>query len=113
MATRANEVQTEEVLYEVSDRVATITFNRAELQNTISGPMLSALSRYLLEANDDPDIRAIVITGSGRFFCAGLDLRGAASPTAALHRTPGRPIWIFATHRPRFCTISIPQRSVR
>jgi enoyl-CoA hydratase/carnithine racemase len=76
MATRANEVQTEEVLYEVSDRVATITFNRAELQNTISGPMLSALSRYLLKANDDPEVRAIVITGSGRFFCAGLDLRG-------------------------------------
>ncbi|MFP6814204.1 MAG: enoyl-CoA hydratase-related protein [Pseudomonadales bacterium] len=76
MATRANEVQTEEVLYEVSDQVATITFNRAELQNTISGPMLAALSRYLLEANDDPEIRAIVITGSGRFFCAGLDLRG-------------------------------------
>jgi len=76
MATRADQVQTEEVLYEVSDRVATITFNRAELQNTISGPMLDALSRYLLQANDDSDVRAIVLTGSGRFFCAGLDLRG-------------------------------------
>jgi enoyl-CoA hydratase/carnithine racemase len=76
MATRADEVQTEEVLYEVSDQVATITFNRAELQNTISGPMLGALSQYLLKANDDVDVRAIVITGSGRFFCAGLDLRG-------------------------------------
>jgi enoyl-CoA hydratase/carnithine racemase len=65
-----------EVLYEVADHVATITINRPELQNTISGPMLDALSRCLLEADRDPEVRAMVITGSGRFFCAGLDLRG-------------------------------------
>ncbi|MDH3641659.1 MAG: enoyl-CoA hydratase/isomerase family protein [Gammaproteobacteria bacterium] len=76
MATAADQIQTEEVLYSVSDNVATITFNRPEQQNTISGPMLSALSKYLLQANADTDVRAIVITGSGRFFCAGLDLRG-------------------------------------
>ena len=66
-----------EVLYEINQHVATITFNRAEKQNTISGPMLSRLSELMLKADADPEIRAIVITGSGKFFCAGLDLRGS------------------------------------
>jgi len=66
---------TSEVLYDVADHVATITINRPEQQNTISGPMLDALSRCLLEADRDPEVRAMVIAGSGRFFCAGLDLR--------------------------------------
>ena len=66
-----------EVLYEINEHVGTITFNRAEKQNTISGPMLSRLSELMLKADADPEIRAIVITGSGKFFCAGLDLRGS------------------------------------
>ena len=63
-----------EVLYEVSDRVATITLNAPERMNTISGPMLAALSERLIEADRDPEVRAIVITGAGRAFCAGLDI---------------------------------------
>ncbi|MFW6093815.1 MAG: enoyl-CoA hydratase/isomerase family protein [Pseudomonadota bacterium] len=77
MTTAADQDRSEAVRYEVSERVATITINRPDSQNTISGPMLDALSRRMLEANDDPQVRAIVITGSGRFFCAGLDLRGS------------------------------------
>jgi enoyl-CoA hydratase/carnithine racemase len=76
MATASEQVSNDEVLYEVADHVATITINRPEQQNTISGPMLDALTKRLLQANDDPEVRAMVITGSGRFFCAGLDLRG-------------------------------------
>jgi enoyl-CoA hydratase/carnithine racemase len=76
MATATDQAHDAEVLYEVGDHVATITINRPDSQNTISGPMLDALTRRLLQANDDPDVRAMVITGSGRFFCAGLDLRG-------------------------------------
>ena len=76
MATAPEQTAPDEVLYEVADNVATITINRPEAQNTISGPMLDALTRRLLEANEDQDVRAMVITGSGRFFCAGLDLRG-------------------------------------
>ena len=66
----------QDVLYSVDAHVATITLNRPDRQNTISGPMLAALSEYLLQADRDQDVRAIVITGSGKFFCAGLDLRG-------------------------------------
>ncbi len=66
----------QDVLYSVDAHVATITLNRPDRQNTISGPMLAALSEYLLKADRDQDVRAIVITGNGKFFCAGLDLRG-------------------------------------
>jgi len=78
MATPADKVTETgpDVLFDVRDQVATITFNRPDKQNTISGAMLNALTQHLLAADADPDVRAIVITGSGRFFCAGLDLRG-------------------------------------
>ena len=81
MATAAEQQHTAgDMLYEVSDHVATITFNRPEQRNTISGPMLAELSRNLLKADADRDVRAIVIIGSGKFFCAGLDLQaGTAS----------------------------------
>ena len=65
------------VLYDVTDQVATITFNRPDKQNTISGPMLATLTEMLLKADADTEVRAIVVTGSGKFFCAGLDLRGS------------------------------------
>jgi len=68
----------EEVRYEVADHVATITLDAPERMNTISGPMLGAISRYLLEADHDRDVRCIVLTGSGRAFCAGLDLAAQA-----------------------------------
>ena len=65
------------VLYAVADNVATITFNRPDQQNTISRDMLDSLTQMLLDADADPEVRAIIITGSGKFFCAGLDLRGS------------------------------------
>jgi enoyl-CoA hydratase/carnithine racemase len=68
-----------EILVDRSDHVATLTLNRPERLNTISQPMLSALSRELLACEADPDIRAIVLTGAGRAFCAGLDLQEAAT----------------------------------
>ena len=68
----------DDVLYEVSDHIATITLNRPDRQNTISGPMLDAVTQHLLDADADKDVRAIVLTGTGKFFCAGLDLRGTS-----------------------------------
>ncbi|MCB1683920.1 MAG: enoyl-CoA hydratase/isomerase family protein [Pseudomonadales bacterium] len=76
MAEPATPPQAEDgMLYEVADHVATITFNRPEQRNTISGPMLAEFSRNLLKAEADREVRAIVITGTGKFFCAGLDLQ--------------------------------------
>jgi enoyl-CoA hydratase/carnithine racemase len=68
-----------EVLYEVADRVATVTLNRPERLNAISAAMLDALGERLLEADRDPAVRVVVLTGAGRGFCAGLDLVAQAS----------------------------------
>jgi enoyl-CoA hydratase/carnithine racemase len=65
------------MLYKVEDHVATITFNRPDQQNTISGAMLHKFSELLLAADHDVDVRAIIVIGTGKFFCAGLDLRGS------------------------------------
>lgn len=64
----------DDVLYSVADHVATITINREQQRNTISGPMLDAVTERMLEADRDPEVRCIILTGKGRFFCAGLDL---------------------------------------
>jgi enoyl-CoA hydratase/carnithine racemase len=73
--------QAPEVLYATGDHVATITLNRPERMNTISGPMLRQLTERLLEADADRDVRAVVLTGTGRAFCAGLDLSEVVRPS--------------------------------
>ncbi|MEE8244249.1 MAG: enoyl-CoA hydratase/isomerase family protein, partial [Pseudomonadales bacterium] len=116
MAAPASELnKTDEVTYAVADYIATITFNRPEKQNTISAPMLSALTDMLVAANEDTDVRAIVITGSGKFFCAGLDLRGGGiasglsnqqnSPTNLDLRT-APPIVLHSIDKPTICALN-------
>ncbi|MBL8555090.1 MAG: enoyl-CoA hydratase/isomerase family protein [Phenylobacterium sp.] len=78
------ETQGDEVLYDVSEHIATITFNRPERMNTISGPMLNQLSELLLKADRDRDVRCIILTGTGRAFCAGLNLGGATKGSTGL-----------------------------
>jgi enoyl-CoA hydratase/carnithine racemase len=63
-----------EVLVEISDHIATVTLNAPERMNTISPTMLSEFSARLLEVDRISDVRAIVLTGAGRAFCAGLDI---------------------------------------
>ncbi len=59
--------------------VAIVTLSRPERMNTISHAMLMELSDVLLACEADPEVRAIILTGHGRAFCAGLDLNDAAS----------------------------------
>ncbi|QGG93700.1 enoyl-CoA hydratase/isomerase family protein [Actinomarinicola tropica] len=70
---------TDEVLVDTSDHIATITLNRPDRLNAISGPMLRELSRILVECDARRDVRAIVLTGAGRGFCAGLDLQAVSA----------------------------------
>jgi len=65
-----------DLLYEKKGATSTLTLNRPERLNAISGPMLDAISEKLVEADRDPEVRVIVLTGSGRGFCAGADLQG-------------------------------------
>lgn len=65
---------TDELLVEQRGKIAIFTLNRPERLNAISSDMLTELSNKMTEANKDPDIRCIVLTGAGRGFCSGLDL---------------------------------------
>jgi enoyl-CoA hydratase/carnithine racemase len=67
--------------YEKSGHVAKLTLNRPERMNAISVEMLGRFGEALVDADDDPEIRVILITGSGRGFCSGLDLKDAAAGT--------------------------------
>jgi enoyl-CoA hydratase/carnithine racemase len=68
-----------DLLYEKSDHIATLTLNRPERLNAISFEMLELLTQRLSEADSDTDVRVIVLTGAGRGFCSGLDLKDAAA----------------------------------
>lgn len=68
------------VLYEVANHVATITLNRPDRRNAISMRMLQQLAERLEQADRDRDVRAIVLTGAAPGgFCVGLDLVDATS----------------------------------
>jgi enoyl-CoA hydratase/carnithine racemase len=68
-----------EVLLERDGHVATVTLNRPERLNAITGTMLARLSEALVACDEDPEVRVVVLTGAGRGFCAGLDLKDAAA----------------------------------
>jgi enoyl-CoA hydratase/carnithine racemase len=64
----------ETLLYEVSDHVLTITLNRPDRLNAFTGTMMNELIAAFDAADADDDVRAIIVTGAGRAFCAGADL---------------------------------------
>ena len=64
----------ETLLYEVSDHILTITLNRPDKLNAFTGTMMNELIAAFDAADADDDVRAIIVTGAGRAFCAGADL---------------------------------------
>lgn len=105
-----------ELLIDQCDGVLTLTLNRPERLNAISGPMLAALSAELDRANSDPEIRVVVLTGAGRGFCAGLDLKARADGDDMsgatdlrlfdLHHTP--PLVLHRMDKPVICALNGP-----
>jgi enoyl-CoA hydratase len=65
----------ETLLYEVADRVATITLNRPDRLNAINDAMPGEIRQAVESANRDEDVHVIVLTGAGRAFCSGYDLK--------------------------------------
>lgn len=66
----------QDLLYEIQrDHVAVITLNRPDARNAWSDEMLNAMFVALERANTDPNVRAVVVTGAGKSFCAGGDLK--------------------------------------
>jgi 2-(1,2-epoxy-1,2-dihydrophenyl)acetyl-CoA isomerase len=73
------ETGTEHLLAENNDGVAVLTLNRPEARNAMSGEMNAALQKVLADAELDHEIKCIVLTGAGKGFCAGGDVKGMAS----------------------------------
>jgi enoyl-CoA hydratase/carnithine racemase len=84
----------ETILYDVADKVLTITLNRPDKLNAFTGTMQAELIDAFDRADKDDNVRAIIVTGAGRGFCAGADLssgsntfdraaRGRAAPVKA------------------------------
>ncbi len=107
-------MSTTELIVDQCDGVLTLTLNRPERLNAISRPMLAALSAELDRANIDPEVRVVVLTGAGRGFCSGLDLKaraadedGAGSPDLRLfdlHNTP--PLVLHRMDKPVICALN-------
>jgi Enoyl-CoA hydratase/carnithine racemase len=68
------DTSTKKLLNSDVDGVRTLTLNRPEKLNALDTELTTALRDAFLEADRDPEIRALVITGAGRGFCAGADL---------------------------------------
>jgi enoyl-CoA hydratase/carnithine racemase len=110
-----------DVLVEKKDYIGTVTLNRPDRMNTISGAMLSEFSQALIEMNADSDVRVIVITGAGRGFCAGLDLQdqqdgkgfdtsgsggGVGQTAATIDLRDAPPIVLHNVDKPTICALN-------
>lgn len=71
----------ERIILEKKDRIAKITLNRPKEMNALDDVAHRELQKVFLELEKDPEVRAIVITGAGKAFCAGADLKLAVSLT--------------------------------
>jgi enoyl-CoA hydratase/carnithine racemase len=64
----------EQIIYEVAENIATITLNRPEKLNAFTGIMMNEMIDAFDKADADDNVRAVIVTGAGRAFCAGADL---------------------------------------
>ena len=108
-------VPTDDLLVQHEGHVLTLTLNRPDRLNAISTPMLAELSDVLRAANTDSGVRAVVLTGAGRGFCSGLDLKEQAAGDGSvlggggyrlfdLHNSP--PVVINRMDKPVICALN-------
>ena len=74
---------------ETHDRTAVLTLNRPESRNALNGPVLQELTAAMAAADQDDAVDAIVLTGAGPAFCAGIDLKAVAAQDPHLMRLVG------------------------
>ena len=68
----------EAVIYEKRGNVAYVTLNRPERMNALGAAVRAGLVDAFVEVREDPEVRAVMVTGTGRAFCAGADLKERA-----------------------------------
>ena len=101
------------VLYEVADRVATITLNRPEALNALDPDSLVELNEAFQRANTDAGVRVVILTGTGgKAFCTGSDLKKTMPPKESFAElTFGRPKWLYPfagmeIDKPMICAVN-------
>jgi len=72
-------VKFENLLFDLSDHVARVTLNRPDAANGIDLALGRDLMRVAIRCDEDPEVRAVLLTGAGKMFCAGGDLKSFAS----------------------------------
>lgn len=80
------------VLTDLTDNVLTVTINRADRMNAVDRATAKALLEVVTAARTDDEVRAIILTGTGRGFCAGADLTATAEQPAMTRATLKAPI---------------------
>src|SRR5260370_8759561 len=85
------------LLYDVCEQVATISLNRPEGMNSLDPVTLNELNDAFQRANEDDDVRVVVLTGAGdRAFCSGSDLKKTMPPKESFAElTFGKPKWLY------------------
>ena len=94
----------EQILYDVADRVATITLNRPDRLNAWTPVMEGEVRQAMREAGGNDGVRAIVLTGAGRGFCAGADMENLDGIAGGTRREIPRTEPFDASARPDFQT---------
>jgi len=104
----------DEIGYDVDDPVATITLNRPATLNALTYPMLAAFREAVDSAARDPKVVGIVVTGSGRGFCSGLDASvlqatttaGSSTRPKASDDVPGLFTWLLRVPKPIIAAVN-------
>ena len=101
------------LLYEVREQIATVTLNRPEAMNSLDPVTLSELNDAFQRANEDDDVRVVVLTGAGdRAFCTGSDLKKTMPPKESFAElTFGKPKWLYPfagmeIDKPAICAVN-------
>jgi enoyl-CoA hydratase len=81
----------ETVLVDIHDGIAVVTLNRPDARNAFNSEMLDRFSMVMHLVEERSDINVVVLTGAGKAFCAGLDLKEMASSGANISPSVGRP----------------------
>ena len=95
------------VLYESDQQIARITLNRPENRNSMTKEVLEGLREAVSRARSEEDLRCVIITGSGRSFCAGADFKSQAEQEAAGERFRAANERTFAIYSPFLSVLEI------
>ena len=96
----------EHILYDVKGRIATVTLNRPDKLNAYTATMGAELEDAFLRADEDDEVRVVIVTGAGRGFCAGADISAGAN---AFDTKPedGRALMLECTHTSAQLTVDL------